>query len=148
MQVFLEKVSSFPCDRLKRFHSFAAAASAPTGLCALALYIIITMDVLLRTAVFLWISAGFLLLPEEADSCRGNVFPATCDFFVGNVCFEFVEDSKSWFEARSSCKKHGGELLKVMDSEVKGFLENKSRNSNNTSLWLEEGVQGQSAIGG
>ncbi|KAG7235194.1 hypothetical protein INR49_003105, partial [Caranx melampygus] len=104
------------------------------------------MDVLLRTAVFLWISAGFLPLPEKAEACHSNVFPATCDLFVRNVCFVFVEDSKTWFEARSSCKKHGGELLRVMDSEVKSFLENNSGNRNNSSWWLGEGVQGEPAM--
>ncbi|XP_056234655.1 polycystic kidney disease protein 1-like 2 isoform X1 [Seriola aureovittata] len=104
------------------------------------------MDLLLRTSVFFWISAGFLPLPEMSEACPGNDFPALCDLVFRNVCFEFVEESKSWFQARSSCEKRGGDLLEVMNSPTKGFLNNITRERNNFTWWLGEGVQGESAM--
>uniref|UniRef100_A0A8C9XYF1 C-type lectin domain-containing protein n=1 Tax=Sander lucioperca TaxID=283035 RepID=A0A8C9XYF1_SANLU len=110
-------------------------------LCALALYINITMGMLLRTSVFLWISVGFLSLPEKSEACTGNYSLARCEFVFRNVCFEFVGGSKTWFQARGSCEKRGGELLKVMNSPIKMFLKNITRegNTGNFSWWLGEG---------
>lgn len=93
---------------------------------------------LLPTSVFLWISVGFLSLPEKSEACSGNDFPALCEFVFRNVCFEFVGGSETWYQARSSCKKRGGELLKVMDSPVKIYLKNitRARNTSNLTWWL------------
>ncbi|XP_031179990.1 polycystic kidney disease protein 1-like 2 [Sander lucioperca] len=103
------------------------------------------MGMLLRTSVFLWISVGFLSLPEKSEACTGNYSLARCEFVFRNVCFEFVGGSKTWFQARGSCEKRGGELLKVMNSPIKMFLKNITRegNTGNFSWWLGEGVQGQ-----
>ncbi|KAF3686523.1 Polycystic kidney disease protein 1-like 2 PC1-like 2 protein Polycystin-1L2 Precursor [Channa argus] len=100
---------------------------------------------LLLNAVFLWISGGLVFLTEKSEPCRGNDFSATCDFVFRNVCFEFVEDLKTWSQARSSCENQGGELLKMINSPVKKFLKNVTREGNIT-WWLGEGVQGESAI--
>lgn len=100
---------------------------------------------LLRTTVILWISVGFLSLPEKSEACPGNNSPALCEFVFRNVCFEFVGGSKTWSQARSSCEKRGGELLKVMNSPIEVFLKNITRegNTSNFTWWLGEGVQGK-----
>ncbi|KAI3377578.1 hypothetical protein L3Q82_008747, partial [Scortum barcoo] len=105
------------------------------------------MDMLLRTAVILWISVGFLSLQKKSEASPANDFPPLCDFVLRNVCFEFVEGSKTWPQARNSCEKRGGKLLKVMkvNSSVEIFLRNISRegNTGNFTWWLGEGVQGE-----
>ncbi|KAK9542862.1 hypothetical protein VZT92_000688 [Zoarces viviparus] len=106
------------------------------------------MGMLLRTAVFLCISVGFLSLLEKSEACTGNDFPARCEFVFRNVCFEFVGESETWSQARGSCEKRGGELLKVMNSVIKLLLKNITRegNTSNFSWWLGEGVQGQHQV--
>ncbi|XP_030269688.1 polycystic kidney disease protein 1-like 2 [Sparus aurata] len=100
---------------------------------------------LLRATVFLWISAGFLFLPEKSEACPGNGVPAMCEFAFRNVCFEFVGGAKSWSEARSCCEKRGGQLLKVINSPVQIFLKNitRARNISNFTWWLGEVVEGE-----
>lgn len=118
--------------------SVAAPATAPV-----ALKIIITMELLLRAAVFLWISFGFLYLLEKSEACPGNNFSMMCEFMFRNVCYEFVGESQTWSQARSSCGKRGGELLTLMNSPVMNFLTKTSkRNLSNFTWWLGEGVQG------
>nr|XP_046245454.1 polycystic kidney disease protein 1-like 2 [Scatophagus argus] len=101
------------------------------------------MDMLLRTAIFLWIfSVGFLFFPEKSEACPGNDLPMLCEFVFRNICFEFVEGSDTWSQARSSCEKRGGELLKVMNSPIKIFLKNITRaRTSNFTWWLGERVQ-------
>nr|XP_040021045.1 polycystic kidney disease protein 1-like 2 [Gasterosteus aculeatus aculeatus] len=108
-------------------------------------HIVITMGMLLRPSVFLWISVGFLSLPRTSEACGGTDFPEGCKFVIRNACFEFVAGSETWSQARSSCEKRGGELLKVMNTEIKLFLKNitRGRNTNHFSWWLADGVQGQ-----
>ncbi|XP_032363993.1 polycystic kidney disease protein 1-like 2 [Etheostoma spectabile] len=103
------------------------------------------MGMLLLTSVFLWISVGFLSLPEKSEACTGNYSLAHCEFVFRNVCFEFVGGSKTWSQARSSCEKRGGELLKVMNSPIKMFLKNitREKNTGNLTWWLGEEVQRQ-----
>lgn len=99
------------------------------------------------TSVLLWISAGFLSLPYMSEPCQGNDFPTICGFVYRNVCFEFVEDSKTWSQARDSCENQGGKLLKVMNSHIKNVLKNVSIEGNsNFTWWLGEEVQEEPAI--
>ncbi|XP_058485936.1 polycystin-1-like protein 2 [Solea solea] len=100
------------------------------------------MDMLLHTSVFLWISVGFLLAPQGSGA---NALSSQCDLVFRNVCYEFVEESRNWSQARSDCEKRGGELLRVMNSPVKLFLKNatKQRNTSNWTWWLGEGVKGE-----
>ncbi|XP_062417998.1 polycystin-1-like protein 2 [Pungitius pungitius] len=81
---------------------------------------------------------------RKSEACTGNNFPEGCEFNIGNACFEFVGGSETWSQARSSCEKRGGELLKVMNTEIKLFLKNitRGRHTNHFSWWLGEGVQG------
>ncbi|CAK6973388.1 polycystic kidney disease protein 1-like 2 [Scomber scombrus] len=101
------------------------------------------MDQLLRTSVFLWIVVGFLSLPETSESYLGNENPSLCKFVFRNVCFEFVREWKTWSQARSSCEKRGGELLRVINGPIKIYLKNitRERNTSNFTWWLGEGVQ-------
>ncbi|KAM8893905.1 polycystin-1-like protein 2 isoform 2-T2 [Spinachia spinachia] len=64
------------------------------------------------------------------------------------ICSTFVAGSETWSQARSRCEKRGGELLKVMNTEIKLFLKKitRGRNTNTFSWWLGEGVQGQSRV--
>ncbi|XP_053279260.1 polycystic kidney disease protein 1-like 2 [Pleuronectes platessa] len=103
------------------------------------------MDILLRASVFLWISAGFLLSPVESGACCSEDFTARCDLVLREVCFEFVEELKTWSQARSSCEKRGGELLKEMNSPFEVLLKNitRQRNTSNFTWWLGEVVQGE-----
>uniref|UniRef100_A0A3Q0RCA2 C-type lectin domain-containing protein n=1 Tax=Amphilophus citrinellus TaxID=61819 RepID=A0A3Q0RCA2_AMPCI len=104
---------------------------------------IITMDMLLRIFVFLCISVGFLFVPGRSEACPRNTFTAGCEFVFGNVCLEFVEELKTWSQARSSCEKQGGELLMVKNSSVQVFLKNITREwktSFNHTWWLGETV--------
>lgn len=98
---------------------------------------------LLRAAVFLLISAGFLFLPEKSEACPGNGVPALCEFAFRNVCFEFVGGAQSWSEARSCCEKRGGQLLKLINSPIQIFLKNitRARNISNFTWWLGEVVE-------
>ncbi|XP_076739560.1 polycystin-1-like protein 2 [Maylandia zebra] len=101
------------------------------------------MDTVLRTAVFVWISAGFLCVAERTENCPGNNFTANCEFVFRNVCFEFVGEPKTYSQARSSCEKQGGELLKVMNNPTKIFLYNITQDWNtnfNHTWWLEKTV--------
>ncbi|GAA6233594.1 polycystic kidney disease protein 1-like 2 isoform X2 [Lates japonicus] len=106
------------------------------------------MDILLQTSVFLWILAGFLSLTEKSQACPGNDFTAPCDLIFENACFDFVEESKTWSQARSSCEQRGGELLKVTNSQIKNLLKNisRERNTSNFTWWLGDGVQGEPTI--
>ncbi|XP_040889158.1 polycystic kidney disease protein 1-like 2 [Toxotes jaculatrix] len=106
------------------------------------------MEVFLRTFVFCWISAGFLHLPQKSEASPGNDFSGRCDLVFGNVCFEFVEEPKTWSQAMSSCEKRGGKLLNVINSSIKIFLKDitRDRNTSNFSWWLGEGVQGEYTI--
>lgn len=134
---------SFPCERRK--WSCSDPSTAPSALCDLALYIIITMGTLLQTSVFFCLSVGFLFLPENSDAFTGNDLSVQCQFVFRNVCFEFVRGSETWSQARSSCANRGGDLLKVVNSPIQMFLKNISRegNTSNFTWWLGEGVQGQ-----
>ncbi len=100
---------------------------------------------LLRISVFLWISFGFLPLgqSEKSKACSKNDFPSMCEFVFRNVCFEFVGSSKTWSQARSSCEKRGGELLKVLNSPIKIFLKNitEGNNISNFTWWLGSGAE-------
>nr|XP_033488033.1 polycystic kidney disease protein 1-like 2 [Epinephelus lanceolatus] len=102
------------------------------------------MAVLLRTCVFLWISAGFLSLSEISETCTDyNDCPAPCTF--KNVRFEFLRVSKTWSQARSCCERRGGELLRVMNSQIKMFLSNitREKSTSNCTWWLGKGVHEQ-----
>ncbi|XP_042266749.1 polycystic kidney disease protein 1-like 2 [Thunnus maccoyii] len=101
------------------------------------------MELLLRTSVFLWIVVGFLSLSETSESCSDNDDLSLCEFVIGNVCFELVRGSKTWSQARSSCEKRGGELLRVINSPIKIYLKNitRERNISNFTWWLGEGVR-------
>lgn len=101
------------------------------------------MDTVLRTAVFVWISAGFLCVAGRTENCPRNNFTAKCEFVFRNVCFEFVGEPKTYSQARSSCEKQGGELLKGMNNPTKIFLDNITRDWNtnfNHTWWLEKTV--------
>ncbi|GLD47389.1 polycystic kidney disease protein 1-like 2 isoform X1 [Lates japonicus] len=93
-------------------------------------------------------SAGFLSLTEKSQACPGNDFTAPCDLIFENACFDFVEESKTWSQARSSCEQRGGELLKVTNSQIKNLLKNisRERNTSNFTWWLGDGVQGEPTI--
>lgn len=103
---------------------------------------------LLWTSVLLWISAGFLSLPDKSEPCQGNDFTTICGFVYRNVCFEFVEDLKTWSQARDSCENQGGKLLTVKNGPIKNVLNNISikANNSNSTWWLGEEVQEESAI--
>ncbi|XP_051236275.1 polycystic kidney disease protein 1-like 2 [Dicentrarchus labrax] len=103
------------------------------------------MDMFFRNAVFLWISVGFLSLPEKSEACPSNDLPVHCEFVFRNVCFEFVRGSKTWSQARSSCEQRGGELLKVMNTPIKILLKNitRERSISNFTWWLGERVPGK-----
>ncbi|XP_034384503.1 polycystic kidney disease protein 1-like 2 [Cyclopterus lumpus] len=103
------------------------------------------MGMLLQNSVFLWMSVGFVSLLEKSEAYTGKEFPAECEFVYRNICFEFLGGSESWSQARSSCEKQGGELLKVMNSAIELFLKNITigGNTSNFSWWLGERVQWQ-----
>ncbi|CAN9507150.1 unnamed protein product [Ophioblennius macclurei] len=96
----------------------------------------------LQTSIFLWISAGLLLLSEKTEGCSDH--STGCEFEFEDVCFEFFVDLKTWSQAKSSCEMQGGELLKVMNEPIKVFLSKISseENTGNFSWWLGEDIQG------
>lgn len=96
---------------------------------------------LLRTAVFLWISVGFLSSPKKSEAGLSDDH-TVYEFVFRDVCLEFVCESKTWSQARISCEKRGGKLLKMMTGPIKTFLKNvnRHRNINNFTWWLGEGV--------
>lgn len=98
---------------------------------------------LLQTFVLLWISYGRLSLTEKCETCPDGNLTASCDFVWQNVCLEFVEESETWYQARSSCKERGGKLLNVLNSPIQMFLSNITREKNTSSFtwWVEKGVQ-------
>ncbi|CAG5857105.1 unnamed protein product [Menidia menidia] len=100
------------------------------------------MDMLLQTSIFLWILAGCLSLPGRSETWPNNNLSAVCNFVSRNVCLEFVEESKTWSGAESSCEKKGGKLLKELNL-IKIFLSKitRGRNSSNISFWMGERVQ-------
>lgn len=95
---------------------------------------------LLQTTVFLWISVGTLCTLGESDACQSNGFAPRlrCEFPFRDVCFDFVGESRTWTEARSSCERRGGELLSRMSSPVEAFLRNitSERVTGNFTWWL------------
>ncbi|XP_041841661.1 polycystic kidney disease protein 1-like 2 isoform X2 [Melanotaenia boesemani] len=101
------------------------------------------MNMLLQNPFFLWISVGCLFLPEKSEACPNNGLPAQCDFVSGNVCLELAGESKTWSEARSSCGKKGGKLLKMPNSSIKIFLSGitKEGNTSNLTWWMGERIQ-------
>ncbi|XP_075325325.1 uncharacterized protein pkd1l3 [Odontesthes bonariensis] len=100
------------------------------------------MDMLLRTSIFLWISAGCLSLLDKSEASPNNGLPAICNFVSRNVCLEFVEESRTWSQAKSSCEKKGGKLLKVLNNPIKIFLSSITRESNtsNFTWWTGETI--------
>ncbi|XP_028999726.1 polycystic kidney disease protein 1-like 2 [Betta splendens] len=100
------------------------------------------------TSVLLWTLAGFLSLPDKSEPCRGNGLSMACDFIFRNVCFEFVDDSKPWSQARDSCESRGGKLLEAMSSPVKNLMKNITRGNKNiiVTWWLGEEVQVDSVL--
>ncbi|KAM7406033.1 hypothetical protein PAMP_000438 [Pampus punctatissimus] len=54
-----------------------------------------------------------------------------------------MKGSKTWSQARSSCENRGGELLRVINSPIKVYLKNitRERNTSNFTWWLAEGIQ-------
>lgn len=102
---------------------------------------------ILWSSVLLWISAGFLSLPEKSEPFRGDDFTSMCGFVYNNVCFEFVVDSKTWSQARDSCENQGGKLLKVINSPIKNLFKNISieGNESNFTWWLGKKVPEETA---
>lgn len=135
---FLEEVLSFSCDRLKFLCSLEDPATAPA---ASAQHCSSIMDMSLQTFIFLWITVGCLSQPENSET--SNNLPVHCDFVSKNVCLEFVEETKTLFQASSSCEKKGGRLLKVISNSVKMYLSNITRENNvsNFTWWIGERVQ-------
>lgn len=101
------------------------------------------MDTILPTFAVLWILTGFLPLPETLEA---KIYPTECEHVFRNVCFEFEKETQTWSEARKSCEKRGGELLKVTNSPIRIFLKNITNNghSENFTWWLGKGMQGGS----
>ncbi|XP_062327815.1 polycystin-1-like protein 2 [Osmerus eperlanus] len=66
------------------------------------------------------------------------------DLLIRNVCYEFIETPKNWSQAELACSQRGGQLLKVIDCEVKTFLQNFTQDRNYTKLnwWVGEGILG------
>ncbi|KAF7212109.1 transcript variant X2 [Nothobranchius furzeri] len=98
------------------------------------------MDVL-QSFIFLWISAGNL--PSSANSETSNNLTVPCEFVSKDVCLEFVEESQTWSQASSSCEAKGGKLLKVLNSPIKMYLNNFTREKNTSTFtwWLGERVR-------
>ncbi|XP_017296730.1 polycystic kidney disease protein 1-like 2 [Kryptolebias marmoratus] len=98
------------------------------------------MDMSLQTFIFMWITVGCLSQPENSET--SNNLPVHCDFVSKNVCLKFVEESKTWDQASSSCAKKGGKLLKVLSNSVKIYLSNITRENNTSNLtwWMGERV--------
>lgn len=98
---------------------------------------------LLQTGVFLGISVGLLCTLVKSEACQGKNFPTRCELIHRNVCFDFVGESKTWSQARSSCGERGGVLLRLMSTPIKIFLKNiiSERNISNFSWWLGKDVQ-------
>lgn len=101
---------------------------------------------LLQTGVFLGISVGLLCTLMKSEASQGKNFPMRCELIHRNVCFDFVGESKTWSQARSSCGERGGVLLRLMSTPIKIFLKNiiSERNVSNFSWWLGKNVQGRS----
>ncbi|XP_029937961.1 polycystic kidney disease protein 1-like 2 [Myripristis murdjan] len=87
-------------------------------------------------------SISFIDIKEGTRCCDSTT---QCKYVFRNVCYEFVEGSESWFEARGACEKRGGELLKLMSRPVKSFLENITVGTNTANLtwWLAEEALGE-----
>ncbi|KAK5617940.1 hypothetical protein CRENBAI_024468 [Crenichthys baileyi] len=102
-----------------------------------------TVDMLFQAFILLWISAGCLSLTEKCDTCPGDNLTATCQFVWRNVCLEFVEELKTWYQARNSCEESGGKLLDVLNRPIQMFLSDITREKNTSSFtwWVEKGVQ-------
>ncbi|XP_054900721.1 polycystic kidney disease protein 1-like 2 [Poeciliopsis prolifica] len=98
---------------------------------------------LLQTIILLWISYGRLSLTEKCETCPYGNLTASCEFVWQNVCLEFVEESKTWNQARSSCEERGGKLLNVLNNSIQMFLSNitREKNTRNFTWWVEKGVQ-------
>uniref|UniRef100_A0A3P8TKX9 C-type lectin domain-containing protein n=1 Tax=Amphiprion percula TaxID=161767 RepID=A0A3P8TKX9_AMPPE len=128
------------CRSLPQSQQVVVPATVPAALCALALCFIKTMDTFVRASVFLWITVGFLFAPEKSEACH----QCKCEFVFKNACFEFINESYTWSEARSSCEEQEGELLKLINSPIKTFLNGISRekNTENFTWWVGEGVRG------
>lgn len=100
---------------------------------------------LLQTGVFWGISVGLLCTLVKSEARQGKNFPMRCELIHRNVCFDFVAESKTWSQARSSCGEHGGALLRLMNTPIKTFLKNiiGERNIGNFTWWLGKDVQGR-----
>lgn len=100
---------------------------------------------LLQTGVFLGISVGLLCTLVKSEACQGKNFPMRCELIYRNVCLDFVGESKTWSQARSSCGERGGVLLRLMSTPMKTFLKNiiSERNISNFTWWLGKDVQGR-----
>lgn len=64
---------------------------------------------------------------------------------MGDICYEFVEESQTWFQAKRGCRGEGGDLLQTMDSSVKHFLTSISGEIDPPDLtwWLGEAILGE-----
>ena len=98
---------------------------------------------LLQIFIFLCILVECLSLPQKSEVCLSNDLPVRCEFVSTNVCLEFVSEPKTWPQARCTCEKKGGKLLKVLNSSVKFFLSNitTERDTRNCTWWMGERVR-------
>ncbi|XP_046897808.1 polycystic kidney disease protein 1-like 2 isoform X2 [Hypomesus transpacificus] len=100
------------------------------------------MDLLIRVSLFLWIAFGQITWAEKCK--QENVDQDTLKVFkhvFQNVCYEFIETPKNWSQAELACSQRGGQLLKVMDCEVKTFLQNFTQDTK-LNWWVGEGILG------
>ncbi|KAL7866550.1 hypothetical protein AOLI_G00143640 [Acnodon oligacanthus] len=64
---------------------------------------------------------------------------------LGDVCYEFAEEPKTWAQAREACeRRRKGQLLTFIDCKIKAFLLNLITDVETTSKgwWIGEGLMG------
>ncbi|KAL6468854.1 hypothetical protein MHYP_G00223780 [Metynnis hypsauchen] len=64
---------------------------------------------------------------------------------LGDMCYEFAEEPKTWAQAREACeRKRRGQLLTFIDCKIKAFLLNLIADVETTSKgwWIGEGLMG------
>ena len=69
----------------------------------------------------MWI---FKFLPTGLSLCPDNVRTLKFLHLYADTCVLFVRDTKSWEDARSYCRRLGGDLVMIKDADKQQFMLN------------------------
>ena len=65
-----------------------------------------------------------------------NTCPCGWNFHIGEKCYKFVKEPKTWDDARASCQASGGDLAIASSSTETNLLADEARSNGMILSWL------------